>query len=272
MLSPKYTKMREFENNGTTINHHIDGKGEVTLLFVHGAYIDQSYWAAQVDFFKRDYTVVTLDLAGHGKSGRSRTDWSIEGLADDIVALIKYHQLEKVILIGHSLGADLNLIAATKFPDPIIGFVVVDNFKNVATPLAPEFQDQVAGIIESLRKDFAGTNEQYARMALVSADTPTAITDRIVADYRNTYEPMGQATMPEFFKLDQLEKDLLPHLKLKIYLINVTYYPTNVEALQKNAVHGFELREIAGTCHYPMIEHPDAFNEALNETIHTIRS
>lgn len=262
--------MREFESNGVTINHHIEGKGDVTLLFVHGAYVDQSYWAEQVDFFKRDYTVITLDLAGHGKSGRTRSNWSIEGLADDIVALIKYHQLEKVILIGHSLGADLNLIVATKFPDPIIGFVVVDNFKNVATPLAPEFQDQVEGIIDSLRKDFAGTNEQYARMALVSADTPSTITDRIVKDYRDSYEPMGQATMPEFFKLDQLEKDLLPHLKLKIYLINVTYYPTNIDALQKNVPNGFELREIAGTCHYPMIEHPDTFNEVLNETIDAI--
>jgi pimeloyl-ACP methyl ester carboxylesterase len=42
--------------------------------------------------------------------------------------------------------------------------------------------------------------------------------------------------------------------------------------LQKNAAHGFEFREIAGTCHYPMIEHPEAFNEALNDTINAIRA
>lgn len=264
--------MREFENEGTTINYHIYGKGDITLLFVHGAYIDQSYWAEQVDFFKHEYEVVTLDLAGHGKSGRSRSKWSIEGLADDIVALIKHNHLENVILIGHSLGADLNLIAATKFPDPVIGFIVIDNFKNLATPLAPEFHDQVEDILENLKKDFAGTNEQYARMVLVSPGTPPAITERIVEDYRNTYEPMGQATMPEFFTIDQLEKELLPHLKLKIYLINVSYIPTNMEALKENAMNGFELREITGTCHYPMIEHPEEFNQLLIETINTIRS
>lgn len=262
--------MREFENNGTTINYHIYGKGEIILLFVHGHYIDQTYWSEQIDFFKRDYTVVTMDLAGHGKSGRTRNKWSIAGLADDIVALIKHNHLEKVILIGHSLGGDLNLIAATKFPDPIIGFVGIDNFKNAGTPLPEEFQKQVGGILENLKQDFAATNEQYARTGLLGTDTPSDLANRVVGDFRNAYEPMGQATMPEFFKIDLVEKDLLPQLKLKLYLINVNNSAINIEALQKNAVNGFELREITGTCHYPMLEHPDQFNEILTDVIDAI--
>jgi pimeloyl-ACP methyl ester carboxylesterase len=59
----------------------------------------------------------------------------------------------------------------------------------------------------------------------------------------------------------------LPLLRPKMNLINVNYMLTNVAALQKNAVNGYALIEIAGTCHYPMLESPKALNEALDEVI-----
>lgn len=262
--------MATFKSNDTTIDYNIYGNGSVNLLFVHGSYIDQTYWTEQVKYFEKDFSVITLDLAGHGKSGRERKNWSIEGLADDVVNLIKALDLENVILIGHSLGSNVNLIAASKFFEPIIGFVIIDNFKNVATPLPAEFEDQVDTILENLKKDFAGTNEQYARMALLTDKTSPQITDKIVAAYRNTYEPMGQATMPEVFELYKTEKKLLPDLNLKIYLVNVNYMPTNQEALKENAPYGSEVKEIDGTCHFPMLENPEILNESLAEVFQEI--
>lgn len=150
--------MATLKSNDTTIDYKSYGNGPVNLLFVHGSYIDQTYWAEQVKYFEKDFSVITLDLAGHGKSGRERKNWSIEGFADDVVNVIKALDLKNVILVGHSLGSDVNLIAASKFPEPIIGFVIVDNFKNAATPLPAEFEDQVDTILEYLKKDFSGTN------------------------------------------------------------------------------------------------------------------
>lgn len=262
--------MATFKSNDTTIDYNIYGNGSVNLLFVHGSYIDQTYWTEQVKYFENEFSIITLDLAGHGKSGKERENWSIEGLADDVVNLIKALDLENVILIGHSLGSDVNLIAASKFFEPIIGFVIIDNFKNVATPLPAEFENQVDTILENLKKDFAGTNEQYARMALLTDKTSPQITDKIVAAYRNTYEPMGQATMPEVFELYKTEKKLLPDLNLKIYLVNVNYMPTNQEALKENAPYGFEVKEIDGTCHFPMLENPEILNESLAEVFQEI--
>lgn len=257
-------------DNSATINYNIYGRGEVTLLFIHGAYIDQTYWDEQVKYFEKHYKVVTLDLAGHGKSGRERTHWSVEGLADDVVALVKHLELKNVILVAHSLGGSIALIAATKYPQPFIGFIGIDNFKNAATPLAPEFQRQVPDILENLKKDFANTNEHYARMALFTKDTPPEISDRVVKDYRNAYEPMANATTPEIFTMDSTERQLLPKLKLKLYLINVDYYPTNIDALKQHVVNGFELAEIHGTSHYPMIENPEGFNEQLEKIVDKI--
>jgi pimeloyl-ACP methyl ester carboxylesterase len=254
-------------SNGTTISYNSYGSGPATLLFVHGSFIDQTYWKEQVSFFKEKYRVVTMDLAGHGESGTNREEWTLRGMADDVVNLIKELNLDDVILIGHSLGGNLILMAATTYPDPVIGFIAVDNFKNLATPLPPEYDSQVEQIIESSKKAYADTNEHYARMVLLTPGTPRWITDKIVATYRNSYEPMGQQTLPQFFVMDQIEREVLPLLRPKMNLINVNYMPTNVEALEKNAVNGYALIEIAGTCHYPMLESPKALNEALDEVI-----
>jgi len=254
-------------SNGTTISYNSYGSGPATLLFVHGSFIDQTYWKEQVSFFKEKYRVVTMDLAGHGESGRDREEWTLRGMADDVVNLIKELNLDDVILIGHSLGANLILMAATTYPDPVIGFIAVDNFKNLATPLPPEYDSQVEEIIESTKKAYADTNEHYARMVLLTPDTPQWITEKVVAAYRNSYEPMGQQTLPQFFVMDQIEREVLPLLRPKMNLINVNYMPTNVAALEKNAVNGYALIEIAGTCHYPMLESPKALNEALDEVI-----
>lgn len=78
--------MRTIKSGPVLLNYHIVGKGDLTLLFVHGAYIDQSYWAEQVKYFSPKYRVVTFDLPGHGGSGRNRNDWTVAQFRKDLVA------------------------------------------------------------------------------------------------------------------------------------------------------------------------------------------
>ncbi len=262
--------MKEIKRDSSIINYQITGNGDTTLLFVHGSYIDQTYWKNQVSYFSPTYTVVTLDLPGHGKSGTERKHWSVQGYSDDVVTIIKELGLKNVILVGHSLGGDINLLTAISFPENIIGFIGIDNFKNAATPLPPEYQQQAASIEQKLKTDFANTNEQYARMALLTKQTPPEISNRVVNDYRNAYQPMAIETTPEIFKLFEIEKKLLPQLKLKLYLINVDYTPTNEEPLKQYAAGGYEVLHMKGTCHFPMLENPDELNKLLQQTIEKI--
>lgn len=259
--------MKTFISNGIAISYFIHGSGPVSLLFVHGSYIDQTYWKEQVSFFKEKYQVITMDLAGHGQSGTNRDEWTLDQMADDIVNLIRELDLKRVILIGHSLGGNLSLMAAARYPNPIIGFIAIDNFKNLATPLPSEYDTQVTEIIENSKKDYAGTNENYARMVLLTPETPQWITDKVVDAYRNSYEPMGRQTLPQVFEMYHIERDCMPRLKPAMNLINVSYYPTNTAALEKYAVNGYNLIELPGTCHFPMLESPKALNEALDEVI-----
>lgn len=260
--------MKESKQNNAVINYRKSGKGETILLFVHGSYIDQTYWKAQADYFQSDFTVITLDLPGHGLSGNERRNWSTEGFAADVVAVINELNLKNVILIGHSWGADVNLFAATQHPEPIKGFIAVDYYKSAGTPAAP--QEQIDEVKANLKKDFAATNENYARLVLLTPETSAEITNRIVSDYRNAYEPMGQVIMPEVFEMYKTQRALLPKLKHKLYLINVDYMPTNEQPLKQYCPNGYEVIHMPGTCHFPMLENPQTLNKHLARIVDEI--
>jgi sigma-B regulation protein RsbQ len=268
----KSEKMKEIKRDNAIINYNISGSGDTTLLFVHGSYIDQSYWKQQVDYFSPNYKVVTLDLPGHGKSGKERKHWTTQGFAEDVVKVIKELDLKNVILICHSWGGDINLIAATSYPTPVLGFIAIDFFKNAATALSPEYQQQAVSIEQKLKTDFANTNEQYARMALLTKETPIEITNRVVKDYRNANQPMGKEITSEIFNLlFETEKKLLPQLKFKLFLINVDYQPTDEKPLKQYVTSGYEVLHLKGTCHYPMLENPVELNRLLEQTIVKIK-
>ena len=70
--------MKTVERDNVKIAYKVSGNGDTTLLFVHGSFIDMDYWSAQVEFFKQMYQVVTIDLPGHGKSGKNSARWTIQ--------------------------------------------------------------------------------------------------------------------------------------------------------------------------------------------------
>jgi pimeloyl-ACP methyl ester carboxylesterase len=267
---PSGTNPKEIKRNDVHIDYHLTGKGDTTLLFVHGAFIDQSYWQKQVDYFSSHYLVVTMDLPGHGKSGRERKKWTMQGFADDVSEVISELNLKNVILIGHSMAGDINLITASQQLSPIIGFIGIDNFKNAATPFPEKYKPIMDSIQKSLRIDFENTNERYARMALVTQETPMEVTNRVVSDFRNAYKPMALDVMDKFFDVYETEMELLPKMRYKLYLVNVDYFPTNEEPLKKYTGSGYEIIYIKGTSHYPMIETPELLNGAIQKAIDKI--
>jgi sigma-B regulation protein RsbQ len=267
----KEPHMNRIKRDGAEIGFEVSGSGDATLLFVHGSYIDQGWWKAQVDYFRQDYRVVTLDLPGHGKSGRDRGHWTLKGFAEDICAVMDALKASDVVLIGHSMAADINLLVADMRPEAVAGFIAIEAFKNAGTALAPEFRNQAKAILESLETDFMGTNERWARMALLTPATPPAITERVVSAYRDAYRPMGQAIMPTVFAMYGMERVLMPILGNRLFLINVDYVPTNEDTLAQYARNGFEVIRIPGTCHFPMLENPETLNAALEQVLGKIR-
>ena len=108
------------------IEYHIYGRGEPAVVLIHGWSCNSSYWRAQLDDLKAHYTVVTLDLAGHGASGKNRTDWSIANYAQDVAAVVRQLPAHQVVLVGHSMGGPIALAAAPRIGARVIGIIGVD--------------------------------------------------------------------------------------------------------------------------------------------------
>src|SRR3954466_8079218 len=112
--------------DGVPIHYEVQGRGEPALVFVHGWAIDGRYWDAQVPVFARTHRVVTLDLAGHGRSGRERKDWTVAAFGQDVRAVVEALKLPRVVLIGHSMSGNVVLEAAKMMPECVVGIIPVD--------------------------------------------------------------------------------------------------------------------------------------------------
>ena len=69
------------------IEYRVLGHGEPAVLLVHGWACDANYWNEQLEALKAHYTVVAINLAGHGGSGSNRSEWSIANYAADVAAV-----------------------------------------------------------------------------------------------------------------------------------------------------------------------------------------
>jgi Predicted hydrolases or acyltransferases (alpha/beta hydrolase superfamily) len=254
-------------SRGVNIAYTEAGKGDTTLLFVHGAYINKEYWSAQVEYFSPEYRVVTIDMAGHGESGKNRTDWTMESFGEDIANVIKQLNLKNVFLIGHSMGGDVILEAAMKAKDNVIGLIGVDNFKNAGTEFPPEIQKEAGQILMKLKTDFVKTSENFAKNMLVTSATDSAISSRVINDFKNFDPLIGHDILSTAFSYSKRERELLQQLTLKLNLISVNYIPLNEEPLKKYAAAGYAVFPFNGTCHYPMIEDAQKFNKILENII-----
>src|SRR5262245_8272256 len=87
-------------------------KGDTTLIFLDGWSGARAYGRKQVEAFAPDYRTVALDQAGHGESGKDRKVWNVSSLAGDVEAVVKELVLKRLVLIGHSMGGSVALLAA----------------------------------------------------------------------------------------------------------------------------------------------------------------
>src|SRR5690349_19637276 len=141
-------------DDGLEIVGEVRGQGDTALIFLHGWCGDREYWKHQVEVFAADYRVVALDQAGHGESGKDRKAWTAGGLAGDVEAVVKGLGLKRVILVGHSMGGPVALLAARRMPGTVVAVVGVDTLQNAEFEMPEEVRKQ---FMEAFEKDFKGT-------------------------------------------------------------------------------------------------------------------
>jgi pimeloyl-ACP methyl ester carboxylesterase len=74
------------------------------------------------------YRVVTMDVRGHGETSTGWDDFSVAGVGEDILALVRELKAGPAIVIGTSMGAGAAIWAAVESPELVRGMILVDPF------------------------------------------------------------------------------------------------------------------------------------------------
>ncbi len=249
------------------INYYQQGQGETTLLFLHGWCIDGTYWANQVEYFSKNYSVYAIDLPGFGKSKAERNDWTIEEYSKDVTAFIDTMNLKNVIIIAHSMAGEIMLQTALSNNPKIAGIVGVDNFKLIDVAFTPEQMKQMTDFFPMLEKDFKNSAPVYADLMLFHPTTSKEVKERVKTDFANSDPVIGYKTIMTQMQYAYNDVQRLEQLNYKLYLINSDGFPTNEAGLKKHCKNSFHVETISATGHYPMIEKPAEFNLILDKIL-----
>lgn len=108
--------------------YEVRGQG-APVVFIHGAFADRQLWAPQVRALASTgrWQTITYDLRGHGQTGPTPRDpYSVGVLVDDLGALLDHLRLERVSLVGLSLGGMIAQAFAAISPERIDRLVLAD--------------------------------------------------------------------------------------------------------------------------------------------------
>ncbi|MCI5195894.1 MAG: alpha/beta hydrolase [Candidatus Electrothrix sp. AW5] len=249
------------------IAYDVVGKGETALIFIHGWSCDGRYWQNQLSVFAKEYQVITVDLAGHGHSSFDRSEFSMLSFAQDVKAIIEKENIDKAILIGHSMGGGVIAEAARLMPKRVVGIIGVDTLQNVAEQYP---QSAIDEMVQPFEADFKQATQHF-----VSSMFPQGADQQLVNWVK---EDMSSA--PKKIALNAFRNYLgqyvsgeaavvFKKITVPVVSINGRLWPTAAEENRKH-IKNYQLFYIEGTGHFPMLEKPEEFNVLLKKAVNAI--
>ena len=88
------------------------------LVFIHGVGLDHKMWEPQINSLN-NYSTITYDLLGHGKTPYKKEEITLSDFSNQLDYLLNFLKIDKINLIGFSLGSLIALDFASKFQDKL---------------------------------------------------------------------------------------------------------------------------------------------------------
>jgi pimeloyl-ACP methyl ester carboxylesterase len=244
------------------LEYRVLGRGEPAVILIHGWCGNADYWHAQFDALAARYTVVAVDLAGHGASGANRTDWSIANYAADLATIARQLPNARLVLVGHSMGATVALSAAPRIGTRVVGIVAVDALRSVGMP--PLASGEIATRLAPLRADFVGATRALVTDQLFEKGADPLLVQKVAYDMSLRSPAVAVPTLEKLLALDLAP--LLPNVHVPVYAINSDLLPTDAARIRKS-LPDFRLDVLPHTGHFLMLETPERFNPLLIKDI-----
>ena len=116
--------LRYVDIHGHHVGYRMAGAGPAIVL-VHGLTGSSTMWREVMPALAEHYTVIALDLLGHGESAKPRGDYSLGAFAAGVRDLLVALGVERATIVGHSLGGGVAMQLAYQFPERCERLVLV---------------------------------------------------------------------------------------------------------------------------------------------------
>jgi pimeloyl-ACP methyl ester carboxylesterase len=263
--------------------YRVAGSGPVILL-IHGIGDNSTTWGTVQSKLAQRFTVIAPDLLGHGQSDKPRADYSVAAYANGMRDLLSVLDVERVTVVGHSLGGGVAMQFAYQFPQLVdrlilVGAGGVTKDVNVALRIAsmpmgtealallrlplvlPALQvvGRVGGAVfgsTGLGRDLPDVLRILADLPEPTASSAFARTLRAVVDWRGQVVTM----LDRCYLTESVPVQL-------IWGSQDSVIPVSHAQMAHSAMPGSLLEVFDGSGHFPFHDDPDRFVECVEKFI-----
>jgi pimeloyl-ACP methyl ester carboxylesterase len=250
------------EDRPVDLNYEEIGEG-TPMVLVHGFPLDHTIWEPLIPHLRADARLIMPDLRGHGKSAAPEGAYSMRQMADDILALIDRLKLNRVVLVGHSMGGYIGLAFARAYPQRLagLGFIAThaaaDGLEQRQTRLKMANKVRRKGV-DFVAADMAPKLTGHPGLAehlheLIKGASPNGVIGALkgMADRPDSTEFLSEIQVPA----------------VVVYGADDGIIPLERAQVMAQLLPRGWLVEISGTKHMPMMEKPEEVAAALRELV-----
>ncbi len=242
------------------------------MMFAHGFGCDQNMWRYVAPAFEQDFRTIVFDYVGAGGSDLAAYDAekysSLDGYADDVVALARALGIAGGVFVGHSVSAMIGLIAARRAPELFSDLVLVGP--------SPRYTDddgyvggftsaQIMELLEFLDSNHMGWSHAMAPVIMGNADRPELGEELTNSFCRTDPEIAKRFARTTFLSDNRADLGAVDARVLVLQCRDDVIAPVSVGEFVHRAVPGSEYVLLDATGHCPNLSAPE-------ETIAAIRS
>ena len=250
--------------NGIEINYELHGReGAPWLVLSHSLAFSVRMWDPQIAAFKDRFRILAYDMRGHGASAAPAGAYSLDMLADDVLALLDALKVKTAVYCGLSIGGMIGQTLALRGKGPFERMVLADTTHAQPPEALKQWEDRIR-IAES--KGMAGlldsTLERWFTEPYRTTNPPELDTIRklILATPVAGYVGCGRAIMG--LNTTARLKDI------RLPLLAITGEQDGAAPGTRHigeTVPGARFISIPQASHIANVEQPEAFNRALRE-------
>lgn len=253
--------MEVLSRDGVRLAYQEQGSGSPPMLFVHGWCCDHTYFASQIEHFKADHRVISVDLRGHGESDKPDQEYTMAGFADDLDWMCEQLEIERPVVVGQSMGGVIAFEMAARHPERVGAVVALD------APVVPPraLRDQITGFIEGLKSpDYQDVTRGFVNegLCLPTDDATRAL--RVADRMAEAPQHVMVSAMECIFNFDTGAS--VAGCTAPALLINSAVPAAGLDQLRELCPH-VVIGQTVGAGHFNQIEVPEQVNAMIERFI-----